>query len=281
VSRARTAHLSDSRKFVIGVAAFLLILLSATLSAHSQTVAVQPSSAALETNATARELSEATDLAPTRPILRLTLPPYAYDVHAVEIAVVRRGFEIAGYELALVTLPNERVLRSSAAGKFDGVLLRESTITDTYNTLIMLSPALRMNPIWVWVNPQSDCPNNLSELAQLKPVNILGVPYFDQLIELSKIGHVQTHSPAAALKVIKSGRADYITGTIANMKHFRLTPNMKLKRCFEQPLFSVNSHPFVHLKHADKVDALEAGIRQALAENSQQPLIPTTSNHQP
>jgi len=242
----------------------LSVLASMPLSAQPQQATAQPSSARFE--AGAHEVNEATDLASARPILRLTMPPYAYELQAFEIAIVRRGFELAGYQLELVTLPNERAHRSAAAGQQDGILLRESSITDKYNTLIMLGPALRMNPIWVWVNPQSDCPNNLSELAQLRPVSILGVPYFDQVIELSKVGHIQTHSPAAALKVIKSGRADYITGTVVNLKHFQLTPSMKLKRCFEQPLFSVNSHPFVHVKHADKVNALEAGIRQALAE---------------
>lgn len=242
------------------------MLAGTPVTLQAQQITAQPTYTALKS--VTHDTSETADPASALPILRLTLPTYAYEVHAAEIAVVRRGFEIAGYELVLVTLPNERVLRSAASGNFDGVLLRESTITDTYNTLIMLSPALRMNPIWVWVNPRSDCPNNLSELAQLKPVNILGVPYFDQLIELSKVGHVQTHSPAAALKVIKSGRADYITGTITNIKHFKLTPDMELKRCFGQPLFRVNSHPFVHIKHTGKVKALEAGIRQALAEST-------------
>lgn len=120
------------------------------------------------------------------------------------------------------------------------------------------------------MNTKLDCPSSLSKLSQLKPVSVLGVPYFDQVIALSEVGYVQAHSPASALKMIQSGRADYGVGSERHLSRFELTSSVKLERCFEEPQLNVTSHTLKHCRHANKIKVLETGIRQTLAERNSQ-----------
>jgi len=107
-----------------------------------------------------------------RPILRLATLAYKKSVMEAESKIVRRAFELTGYQQELVTLPSMRAIRSAAAGTVDGVVLR-SQGSEKIRFAHSFKPTLRTEIHWVWVNPETLCPSQLSELSKFKQVIVL------------------------------------------------------------------------------------------------------------
>jgi hypothetical protein len=51
----------------------------------------------------------------------------------------------------------------------------------------------------------------------------------------------------------------------AAIKIYTERTEVKLKTCFTRPVFSASAYTFIHTKHIDKIEQLEAGLRKAKA----------------
>lgn len=67
--------------------------------------------------------------------------------------------------------------------------------------------------------------------------------------------------------MVQSGRADYIILPQNVMNRMQVDEAMSFTRCFEEPLLALKMYTYIHMKHADLLPRLEAGMALALQEN--------------
>jgi polar amino acid transport system substrate-binding protein len=189
-------------------------------------------------------------------------------IHYDEILkVIDRAFELAEIDLELRALPGERLIKYAAAGIIDGDLTRVPSATKGYPTLIPIDIPLLSTNLWVWVSNKQQCPARVANLPDYRPVDVLGFQFYKLVGQTSRVGVVQVSTPVGGLKMVQSGRADYIILPQNVMDRMQTNEGMSFTRCFEVPLLVLKMHTYIHLKHAELLPRLEAGMRQAIQEN--------------
>lgn len=205
------------------------------------------------------QLSAQTNL----PVLKMAVPEASTSLYQGRIKWITAGFLLAGFELQLIPQPSARALNSAAEGAVDGDLYRTEEAVRNYSTLVPIQVPIATYDYYAWLDPASDCPAHANELVNLRPITIQGSSIYDSIIEKSINGYSQVKSPEAALYSLMAGRGDYIVASEAGVALYGQRTGISLIRCLPNPLFSMTTFTFMHIKHRNKLERLEAGLRQA------------------
>jgi len=202
------------------------------------------------------------------PVLIMAVSKASIPVNQGRIDWITEGFSLAGFDLQLVLVPQPaaRALISAASGAVDGDLYRTEEAARIYPTLVPIKVPLSIFEYHAWFDAGSDCPEHPSELAKLRPITILGSKIYDATIAKSINGSMQVGSAEAALYSLKAGRGDYIVASAKGVKLYSSMTGIKPKTCLPDALFSITIYTFMHIRHLDKLERLEKGLRQAKAE---------------
>jgi len=87
------------------------------------------------------------------------------------------------------------------------------------------------------------CPTGEQEVKNLKPVGILGLKYNDLIYNMSDVGFEQVADYGGTIKMLKSGRADYLAATNhPSTQKWANGLGVSLKICLRRPLLSLNGY---------------------------------------
>jgi len=200
------------------------------------------------------------------PVLRLGIGE-GLAVHLPHrIAMLKRGFEVAGFKLELVSLPAGRSLSNAAAGRIDGDVLHRLDVAQGFPSLVPIKASLLRVDLWVWVKRENACPATQQQLQDLTTSTVTGYSFQGRVNAGHESKVIWVNSVTAGMRVLQVGRVDYLLFSKGAMQRYLTRTEFDFKACFSEPIVSVDYYSFLHQHHSDKLETIEAGLRQAKRE---------------
>lgn len=200
------------------------------------------------------------------PVLRLGIGEGLVVHLPHRIAMLKRAFAIAGFKLELLPLPAGRSLSNAAAGRIDGDALHRLVVAQDFSSLVPINGSLLRAEMWVWVKQESACPSKPQQLKGLTTSTVIGYSFQGRIDAAHESKVIRVNSVTAAMRVLQVGRVDYLLFSKGAMQRYLATTEFDFKVCFLEPLISADYYSFLHRRHSDKLEAIEAGLRQAKRE---------------
>lgn len=177
--------------------------------------------------------------------------------------VTEQIFSLAGISVQVNVLPNERSMVMANHGVIDGEVGRTPNLEASFANLVMIPTALETLDYVVIVLAERACPS-LTELNELRGIAIKGLPYFDELIRRYPNNIQFTHSMASIDQMLRTDRGDY---SVAPLDVAPMVKKMfDVTFCqIEQPIFTLNTHIYLHEKHAELVGQVDRAVQEYLA----------------
>lgn len=182
--------------------------------------------------------------------------------------VTSQIFSLAAIPVQINVLPNERSMVMANHGVIDGEVGRTPNLEASFANLVMIPTALETLDYVVIVLAERVCPK-YSELNELRGIAIKGLPYFDELIRRYPNNIQFTHSMASIDQMLRTGRGDY---SVAPLDVAPMVQKMfDVTFCqVEQPVFTLNTHIYLHKKHAELVDQVDQAVQEYLANKGEE-----------
>ena len=146
-------------------------------------------------------------------------------------------------------LPPQRSLSLAASGRYVGDILRQPRAVKNIQELVQVPIPLTEFKYWVWVLEEQQCPKTWEDLRHAKPVGLLGLHYFHQAYEFSKVGHEEVTSIKVLASMLKLNRADYTLGTNVASRQLSALAGVQFRRCFERPMNTTYGYLYLHQAH--------------------------------
>lgn len=160
-----------------------------------------------------------------------------------------------GYQVNWKILPAERSLRTAVAGDVDGEAGRVHYDSVNFTSLIRIPVAITKLDIWVVIPKDKPC-FAIEELPKKRPVGMVGFRYFNYFYELSEVGYEESRTPVIGAKMLHTDRADYSAASLQGLEYIKKETGLEFKTCYDQPAFTLNRYPYLHIKHREIVNAV-------------------------
>ena len=217
----------------------------------------------------------------TRPILLIGDVTTGYNrFYQRQLNWVREGLAQLGYDTQFVEAPMQRRLVMVAHGLLDGEMMRRPEVAEVHETLVRVDEPLLNLKSWYWTLESSNCPETYEDIVNFRPVGLFGLAYHQKLMRQSKVGFIQATSGIAALKLMLSGRVDFIA--LSKVEADRMLTlidiNVALKRCLDKPLMEAFYYFYLHENHRHLSSPLAAIIKRLKAESLSESLLPSAGS---
>jgi hypothetical protein len=184
------------------------------------------------------------------------------ETHLQPIDWVKQAGASIGFQIAFKSLPSKRSIRLASQGQLDGEFYRHTVIESRFPTLVRVNVAIGHNDYFAWVHENKTCMKDRNALSELKPVGHLGAFFFtEQVYPLSRAGFEEVDDMAKTLIMLERGRADYTVHDEAIIHDFSVQTGIRLKRCLDEPLFSMPFYLYLHESKRELVPVLEQALR--------------------
>ena len=193
----------------------------------------------------------------------------AYDPLMLKAAeYVKKAAQIINYDISYIHLPAKRSLMLAANGILDGEFYRHRLIEALNPSLVRVDVPLGQFDYYIWVLEGQECVRDVQALKQMKPVGVRGVIFFDTLVyPLSDVSHAEVNTMPQVLQILNRRRADYTVHNHMVMHRYAQLSGIHIKRCLDEPLFSMPFYLYLHESKRDLIPSLE----QAMSVQKTQP----------
>ena len=177
---------------------------------------------------------------------------------------VKEAVQASGNKIEFRYLPAKRSLKLASIGHIDGEFYRHTVIESKYPNLERVDVSVGQFDYYVWILAENNCMENWQALAQFKPAGTRGVVFFESMVyPRSKVGYEEVASMNHVMEILHRGRADYTVHDPSIIEFHSEKAGIKLKKCFDEPLFSKHFYLYLHKSKSHLIEAVE----RALAEN--------------
>lgn len=186
-------------------------------------------------------------------------------------AIYDRAFDPLGYDASFWVIPTKRGLHTANSGESDGLCARvKDDENPNFDNLIRINePVIINDQVSFWTLKEND--RSISEIYKLlsegkvSTALMMGFIYNDQIIEeLNLQGYTTLKSADSAIKMLLSGRIDYIITSdfliYSALSHIK-SPK-KVKKI--QKLFDQTYYPYLNQKHQSLVEPLNKELHKTL-----------------
>jgi polar amino acid transport system substrate-binding protein len=198
--------------------------------------------------------------------LRLGTNRFVYELMPQVAAITAQGFERAGLKVALMDLPPERSLLYASQGVLDGELWRGHFDSSEHASLIKVDVPLATLFFYPYVRLQQACMEQPEQLKDRSSIGIHGLHYFKLLKEMGIHYAHEAPNTVSGLKMLAAGRADFIVLPDYVVPALEKATEVKVKRCLEEPILSIQLFTFLHERHRTLIPVLEKAYREILSE---------------
>ncbi|NRB81090.1 MAG: hypothetical protein HRU38_20895 [Saccharospirillaceae bacterium] len=173
-----------------------------------------------------------------------------------------QAYSQAGHNLTITLLPPTRSLIMSNNGDIDGEVLRIINITEQAPNLLPVNVPISFLDIYVWGKASLDY-SETDDFVHLYMVAINGVQFQKNFAEKYNIKTIYVKSLDSSVKMIGSGRADFIVfpnQIIAIAYNNNITDFIN----HGDPIVKVPLMNFLHKKHKELIPQIEIELKKVL-----------------
>ncbi len=175
-------------------------------------------------------------------------------------AALRTCYDKLGIHLDFVSMPAERALIESNAGRVDGEIARRGNLVASYEDLRQVNVPLYINTNSVFVYGVGKTPPaSLSQLSRLDRVGIVGGWKGAEEATMGWKNVVRVISYASALQMLKLGRLDAFLGRSEDSLY---TLQQQKQEATDYPRAVVLRYPLFHYLNRKHEDLLPAVTRE-------------------
>ena len=187
---------------------------------------------------------------------------------------VQQAALASGNTIEFSYLPAKRSLRLASSGSLDGEFYRHTIIEPLYPSLMRVDVVLGNFDYYIWVYAENNCMEDWEALTVLKPAGARGVIFFESRVyPISKVGYEQVTRIGTIMELLKRGRADYTVHNPSVIQQYSQQTGIKLKRCFDTPLFSMNFYLYLHESKRHLISDLEQALRDTNIESNKPSIL--------
>lgn len=177
---------------------------------------------------------------------------------------IKEAVQASGHKIQFDYLPAKRSLKLASIGYLDGEFYRHTFVETKFPSLVRVDIPLGKFDYDVWIYAGNNCMEDIDALEQLKPVGIRGVVFFEDFIyPKSDVGYEEVANIGQAMEILQRGRADYTVHNKSVIEFHSKKSSVKLRNCFDTPLFSKYFYLYLHESNRHLVESIEQTLREA------------------
>lgn len=167
--------------------------------------------------------------------------------------------------LQLLPLPEIRAEHLIEYDELDGEAFAYDIPGRQAKNMFKIDVPIESSALWIWVHQSQSCIEELGELAQLKPIGITGIPYFEMFYQLSEVGHEKVSKPDKLVTMLRLGRADYFAATKRSIRNLLdELEQQQIKSCFKQAYTTITSYFYLNNKHQQLAQAFTEELSKTI-----------------